>query len=65
MTLGSLRDQGGRAFERGRRGEWVEMEGGLPWGRSRRHLCGRCATATKFYDNEPVPATAQEEATER
>jgi len=64
MTLGTLRDQGGRAFARGRRGEWVEMDPDRPWSISRRHLCGRCATATKVYDDVPVPVAVQGAAAE-
>jgi hypothetical protein len=54
-TLGGLRKDGGRAFDRDRRGKWRELDAGDPWCSSRRHLGGCCANADVFYDLEPVP----------
>jgi hypothetical protein len=54
-TLRTLRD-GGRAFDRGRRGGWVERPASESWVRTQRHLCADCANCSKFYDGEPVPA---------
>lgn len=57
QTIRSLRDEGGRAFDRGRRGKgWIEQPKDEPWASTRRHLCGRCASSDKFYDAEAVPA---------
>lgn len=57
QTLATLREQGGRAFDRGRRG-LEELPADDGWARSRRHLCGRCADKDECYDGEPVPERA-------
>jgi hypothetical protein len=55
QTLTTLRDEGGRAFDRDRRGAWEDWPADRPWASTRRHLCGRCADARVFYDGVPVP----------
>lgn len=57
MTMRTLRDQEGLAFDRDRRGAWRERPASEPWASTRRHLCGRCVAEGRpdFYDGEPIP----------
>lgn len=67
QTIAGLRDDGGRAFvpvptrHQTSMGEWEEHDWDTGRGAmTRRHLCGRCAGAPRFYDGTPVPTRSTE-----
>jgi hypothetical protein len=61
QTLGTLRDEGGLAYDKNRRDEWEGRPTSEPWASTRRHLCGGCVEqgVARFYDETPIPATAR------